>query len=170
MKEIKNFEGYFISDDGKVFSYQLRSTEKSITKPRQIRGGQKQGYKSVLLKNIETGKFCRRYIHRLVLEAFVSECPEGMEACHNNGDRTDNRLENLRWDTRKNNHADKKLHGTYLFGEKCSAVRLNESQVQEVRSIKRNKPRLSYKKIAEAFRVSPTTIFRIVRRTTWKHL
>lgn len=170
MKEIKNFTGYFVTEEGQVFSCQLRCTEKNIEKPRRIIGGQKKGYKSVLLKHPDTGKFCRRYIHRLVLEAFVGECPQGMEACHNNGDRTDNRLENLRWDTRKNNHADKRLHGTYLFGEKCSAVRLNESQVQEVRSIKRNKPKLSYKKIAEAFQVSPSTIFRIIRRTTWKHL
>jgi hypothetical protein len=53
------------------------------------------------------------YVHRLVLEAFVGPCPPGMEACHNNGIRDDNRLENLRWDTRVNNHADKHKHGTY---------------------------------------------------------
>lgn len=53
-----------------------------------------------------------RYVHRLVLEAFVGPCPPGMETCHNNGDRFDNRLENLRWDTPSNNGRDKAKHGT----------------------------------------------------------
>lgn len=51
-------------------------------------------------------------VHRLVLEAFVGPCPDGMEACHGNGVRDDNRLENLRWDTRKANVADMLNHGT----------------------------------------------------------
>lgn len=50
--------------------------------------------------------------HRAVLEAFVGPCPSGMEACHNNGDPSDNRLVNLRWDTRSNNTLDAVRHGT----------------------------------------------------------
>jgi hypothetical protein len=55
-----------------------------------------------------------RYVqaHRLVLEAFVGPCPPGMEACHNNGDPSDNRVTNLRWDTRSNNTLDAVRHGT----------------------------------------------------------
>lgn len=46
-------------------------------------------------------------VHRLVLEAFIGPCPSNMEACHANSDRTDNRLENLRWDTCSENQYDK---------------------------------------------------------------
>lgn len=56
-------------------------------------------------------------VHRLVLEAFVGERPDGMECCHNNGVANDNRLENLRWDTHENNNKDRKLHGKYLKGK-----------------------------------------------------
>ena len=35
-------------------------------------------------------------VHRLVLEAFVGPNPPGLECCHNNGDPSDNRVENLR--------------------------------------------------------------------------
>ena len=37
----------------------------------------------------------------------------GMQCCHYDGDRTNAALDNLRWDTVKANHADKKRHGTY---------------------------------------------------------
>lgn len=57
-------------------------------------------------------------VHRLVLEAFIGKCPDGMECCHNNGIADDNRLENLRWDTHENNNKDRKLHGKYPKGEK----------------------------------------------------
>lgn len=50
--------------------------------------------------------------HRAVLEAFVGPCPEGMQACHNNGDCADNRLANLRWDTPQGNAQDRIAHGT----------------------------------------------------------
>lgn len=56
-------------------------------------------------------------VHRLVLEAFVGQCPDGMECCHNNGIANDNRLENLRWDTHENNNKDRKLHGKYPKGK-----------------------------------------------------
>jgi hypothetical protein len=49
--------------------------------------------------------------HRLVLEAFVGSPPEGMVCCHNNGVPSDNRLENLRWDTPISNAQDALRHG-----------------------------------------------------------
>lgn len=56
-------------------------------------------------------------VHRLVLMAFVGDCPNGMECCHNNGITNDNRIENLRWDTHKNNNKDRKNHGNYKTGK-----------------------------------------------------
>lgn len=53
------------------------------------------------------------YVHRLVLEAFVGPCPEGMEGCHIDGDGTNNRLDNLRWDTHVGNVKDSIRHGTF---------------------------------------------------------
>ncbi len=56
-------------------------------------------------------------VHRLVLMAFIGKCPDGMEACHNNGIKTNNKIENLRWDTHENNNKDRKRHGTYKTGK-----------------------------------------------------
>ena len=46
------------------------------------------------------------------MAAFVGPCPDGMEVCHNNGDATDNRLENLRYGSHSENMLDKRKHGT----------------------------------------------------------
>lgn len=51
-------------------------------------------------------------VHRLVLLAHVGMPEPGQEACHNNGDRGDARLENLRWDIHGSNMLDKQQHGT----------------------------------------------------------
>ena len=69
------------------------------------------------------GKSRIRYVHTLVLEAFVGPRPEGMECCHNNGDCHDNRLENLRWDTPKANGEDMVKHGTNFHTNKTHCGR-----------------------------------------------
>lgn len=54
----------------------------------------------------------RVFVHRLVLEAFVSAAPSGLEACHNDGNPTNNTVANLRWDTKSANARDRRRHGT----------------------------------------------------------
>lgn len=68
------------------------------------------GYLSVKLRVDGTSR--RRTVHSLVAEAFIGPRPEGMEVCHNDGNRQNPRLENLRYDTSSNNHKDRVIHGT----------------------------------------------------------
>lgn len=56
-------------------------------------------------------------LQRLVLEVFIGPCPEGMEARHLDGDIKNNRLDNLKWGTRKQNAKDKVRHGRGLKGK-----------------------------------------------------
>ena len=88
--------------DGRVFSYtsQLRSQTPQVP----------YGHMAVGLKR--NGKRRTVRVHRLVLEAFVGPCPEGMEGCHNDGDASNNALSNLRWDTSSANKQDMIRHGT----------------------------------------------------------
>ncbi len=54
-----------------------------------------------------------RKVSGLVLEAFCGPRPEGMYACHNNGNKTDDRLCNLRWGTPSSNNFDTVRHGRH---------------------------------------------------------
>lgn len=62
-------------------------------------------------------------VHRMVLEAFVGPCPDGMQGCHWNGEPADNRVENLRWDTPRSNMADKLRHGQHAETRKVTCPR-----------------------------------------------
>lgn len=59
-------------------------------------------------------------VHSLVLAAFVGRCPEGMEGCHWNDIPADNRLENLRWDTRSANVADRVRNGKHVMANRTN--------------------------------------------------
>lgn len=111
-----------VSDAGEVRSVE-RVVHRSDGKIQTFRGKMRKlvprpdGRLTVMLSSPSAGASLR-LVHQLVLEAFVGPRPEGMEGCHNNGDCTDNRLENLRWDTSSNNKLDMLIHGTHPNGSK----------------------------------------------------
>lgn len=98
-RDVVGYKGlYMVSRKGRVKSLNYHRTGKEqILKP----GDNGHGYLKVdLYKN---GKPKTSRVNRLVLEAFVPN-PEGKpEVDHINGDRTDNRVENLRWVTSREN-------------------------------------------------------------------
>lgn len=114
---------YEVSDHGRVRSLWRRTS-----------GGQHEG----LLRGSITAEGYRRvelrrdggrdpqYVHRLVLEAFVGPCPDGMEACHGPGGSLDNRVVNLRWDTSAENNHDIVRHGRNANVAKTHCLRDHE--------------------------------------------
>lgn len=121
----------------------------------------------VALRRPGRNKTCR--VHRLVLEAFVGPCPEGMEGCHNNGDPHDNRVENLRWDTHSANMADMIVHGTSPKGERHWRAQLTESQIRQIRQLAAA-GKLSDAEIALRFQTTSRNIGAIVRGDAWTHV
>lgn len=122
-KPVCGYEGkYEVSDHG-----QVRSLDRLDTAGRPVRGRimkastGSSGYKQVDLSG--TGGAATKHVHRLVLEAFVGACPDGMEACHGDGGAVDNRLANLRWDSRSENMIDRTRHGTDRNVAKQSCAR-----------------------------------------------
>lgn len=101
-------------------------------------------------------------VHRLVLEAFVGDCPYGMEACHENGDPTDNRVENLRWDTHAENMRDRSKHGRSNRGERCHSSKLSAAQVYAIREDPRPQ-----KEIAADYGIARPSVSLIKSRKNW---
>lgn len=100
-KLIEGYGGlYEVSDLGNVRSLD-RVVETSNGQVREYRGKElaknpdKNGYLRARLAR--KGNQSIFFIHRLVLEAFVGECPEGMKTRHLDGDPANNRLSNLKW-------------------------------------------------------------------------
>ena len=118
--------------------------------------------------NVFLGRGNGRRVHRLVLEAFVGPCPEGLEACHSNGDPTDNRLENLRWGTHEDNHQDRVKHGTLNQGERAGGVKLTAEQVRNIRSLAARG--VLQKDLAQRYGVTKQTVSKIVKGERWAHV
>lgn len=113
---------YEVSDHGRVWSVKriiaLRNGETRTVGGRVLKGGRlKGGHRTVSLATTN-GAEEFRYVHRLVLEAFVGSCPEGMECCHWDDDPGNNRLDNLRWGTRSENMLDRTRNGVDNNGTK----------------------------------------------------
>lgn len=158
-RDITDYEGrYQVSDEGEV-----RSIDRSDGRNR--RRGQlrrfdidRYGYAHVGLS--KGGRSKRYTVHSLVLKAFVGPCPFGMEACHGDGDKRNNRLTNLRWDTHSNNELDKQDR----FGRRPGA-KLTPEQVEQIKV--KLKVGIQGKALAKAFNVSRSAISRIKVGKAW---
>lgn len=160
---VPGFPRYRVSDEGYVESRKKCDTEPYTWKRLKL-GTTPFGYRVATL--CRDGKQYPRLVHCLVLEAFVGPRPPGMHACHHpDPTPTNNRLENLRWDTPRNNSKDTKLHGRRPTGERTNAAKLTTKHVQIIKSLIRDG--ISDEEIARACRVSKQTINGIRDQRTW---
>lgn len=159
-REIPGFSGYRVGNDGSVWSCRPRNGIGKFTEFRRLVPGFSRGYQ---LFGLQTADGAHKTImgHRLVLLAFVGPPPDGMEACHNDGNRWNNHLTNLRWDTRKSNHADQFKHGTRLLGSRHPRAVLNDEQRQEIRLAVKSGRKGIVQELAAKYRVHRSTILRV---------
>ena len=105
-------------------------------------------------------------VHVLVLEAFVGPRPSAaMEACHEDGDRANPVLGNLRWDTAKGNAADRRRHGTDMTGEKSPLAVLTNEMVRQILD-----SQLSSLRLAPLLGVASSTVRAVRLGQNWSRL
>ncbi len=111
-KDVRGYEGsYQVSNFGRVKSlgrYKENHSklqyipERIKTLHERIDKGKQTGYLVTILYKNNNGKNC--YVHRLVAEAFVPNPENKQTVNHINGDKHDNRAENLEWNTYQENN------------------------------------------------------------------
>ena len=87
MKEINGYPNYYITEDGKVWSEKRNKYIKAY----------ENRYMQIRLFSISEKKNKNMKIHRLVAEAFIPNPNHYNEVNHIDGNKTNNRIENLEW-------------------------------------------------------------------------
>ncbi len=100
-KPIPGFDGYEVSDLGRVRSYRIRGSHKLSNTPHVLKSGIYNGYHAVNL-----GKGQLKRVHCLVLLTFIGPRPEGIKALHEDDNKDNNRLDNLYYGTSSDNTQD----------------------------------------------------------------
>jgi len=158
-------DGYEVSSLGRVRSLARKCASKSGERSvptRLLKPDYRRGYPSVTL--YKNGKKTRETTAHLVAQAFIGPKPEDAEElCHNDGNRGNSSVGNLRWDTRIGNHSDKWKHGTYDVKKKF----LTEIDVRAIKALAIVKSGLW---LAETFGESQGTISHILVGRNWKHV
>jgi len=162
-------ERYEIDTDGNVYAMvayrKLASGRLNIVRPN------KDGYISTSL--YKDGKARGYYVHRLVMLVFQPiENARLLEVNHKDGNRANNRLDNLEWMT----HTQNMLHSHLVLnpwnnmphGERATKSKLKEQDVREIRYLL--KQGVSRRELANRFHVSPIAIGDIATGKSWRRL
>lgn len=145
---IPSFPEHRATDDGRIQRLEPRGWR---TLPQSV--NPVSGYVTVSIENQS------RYVHRLVLEAFVGPCPIGLEARHfPDFDKANNRPENLSWATHQVNLNDIQRVG--------SNRGLTEQEVIGVIMLRKWK----VKEIADFIGCSLETVRKILRGEIYKDI
>ena len=168
------YPAYRVGDDGSVWSCQKavflsgRKRKQTIGDTWKMLTGKphRDGHIRVVLCN-DAGKKTFQ-VHRLLLCAFVGPPPEGMIACHSDGNPANNTLTNLRWDTPESNYRDRDLHGATAKGERHGRTPFTEDDVRDIR--KQYAQGDYYREIANRYGVAGNAVWKIVKRKSWKHV
>lgn len=169
-KGIKDFPNHCVGDDGTIW----RDPGKYTRGVRPSNNGWVQMTPQLIPRYLKinlwkNSKGHHRGVARLVLEAFIGPCPDGMEARHfPDGDPSNCRLLNLSWATHIENCADRTIHGTQTIGEKNVTAKLTTNDIHEIRRLRSTG--MFCHQIGSRFSVTESCIEDVLKGRTWKHV
>jgi len=158
---------YEVSTWGRVRSW-VNNVSRLRRRPKILTISQDMvGYRTVGIKTL--GKRKTTLVHRLVAEAFLG-IQEGMEVNHKNGEKKDNRLENLEWCTPSQNRKHAYDQGLQVApkGQNNSYATITDAQALEIKQ--RLVDGQSLKGISIAMGIPDYTAQNIKRHLAWKHI
>ena len=164
---------YDVSSHGRVRSWKESWCRRKSDPPLIMRLGvaDKMPYLQITLD----GK--SRFVHQLVLEAFVGPCPfQKKNTRHLDSDPQNNHLENLAWGTWSDQMEDKRGNGTFPALENHPMTHRDRELVQAIRDEHgpprgrgyRHKPgEVSVRDLSIKYNIPMTTIQHYLHRRTW---
>ena len=164
---IKGYEGlYSITKDGSVWSHPKRRSSKQgiYLKP----GVNTRGYKQVVL--YKDNKHKNITIHRLIALTFINNPDNKLEVNHIDGNKLNNKIENLEWCTSSENHihAYKNDNHKRMQGELHGASKLKEVDVLNIKKLIENGA--GCRELGRAYSVCHSLISMIKNGKRWTHL
>lgn len=169
-KPIPGYETlYAVSDCGRIKRLERKSRNGNgeFTLPERLsKLSLSKGYLRVSLWRENKGKVF--FVHRLVMLAFCGQSDLSVD--HINGDKSDNRLSNLRYCTLRENTLYQHQAGRVRFvrGIQNGKAKMNDDMVRQARSMLSSG--LSTKKVADHFGMSKGTIQAMRDGRTWAHV
>ncbi len=162
-KDIPGYPGYQASSLGRIRSLD-REIIRSDGRRRWLKGRNLVGKLTRTRRYYAVNPGMNRppvEVHRLVALAFIGPCPEGYEVMHLNGNKLDNRPDNLQYGTHLEN-----MHDIYRQGGKLS--KLTEEDVHQIRF--GLCCGYTLKELAEMYHLHPCNIGRIRNGVAYSYL
>ena len=164
-RPIPGFPNYSITREGRIYSHSCIRHTGMWLKPQTDQSGY------TIARFQKGGGQHRRSISQLLLQTFVGPRPKGMVCMYIDGDRTNDKLLNLKWATPAQVAQGTVTRGTRYQpdnrGERQGCSKLTEEDVQEIRFLYRT-GRYSQRTLADIFGVTQPAISRVLNRQTWQ--
>lgn len=173
-REIPGWDAYQVSKCGRVRRvkpYAKKNGGRPI--PYELKCGlHHTGYPYVQLSCNGRRRTCG--VHRLIAEAWIPNPEEKPEVAHNDGNRANCHIENLRWATLSENQRDRKRHGT------CNSIILKTAGTKNINAILSDEDVISIRRryrngetqrsLADEYGIGYSQCSRICRNVSWKWL
>lgn len=166
---------YYVTKTGKIYSTYVKGGQGriDITQPHELSyGTDKDGYLRVVLSKNKNKTYIK--VHTLIVEQFLGHINEGFVVNHIDGNKQNNKVDNLEITTIKENtiHAHKHYlckndypvkveyqNDTYIFGSIAECCRnisdLSPYYVKQIRDKVMQFSMIEFKKVNEKARISP---------------
>lgn len=166
-RPIKDFPDYEISSYGQIMRVVARGGAKvgSILKARP----HGEGYLRVGLSQPGAKGQKMFSVHYLVARTFIGERPRGYHINHKDGIKTNNHYLNLHYITPSENTQHAYDTGLAKRGEKSVLAKLTRKDVIKMRELYAT-GEFTFAELGEKYNVDTSTVARIIKRESWKHL
>lgn len=160
LRQYPRSSSHYVSPDGRIFR---------LIELQPVRYWRNKLYRCVTVYNSTVDRPTTT-VHRIVAETFLGPAPfDGAIIRHLNDDPSDNKAENLAWGSHKDNAADRDRNGNTPRGVRNHSSVLTDALVQQMLQ-DYNTKEFTQRDLATKFKVSITTVAKILRREAWTHV